>query len=109
MNVKILTNYYEEFDIKNGDTYSVSSEDKFYFYINKYNKNYAILKDKCTIITAHFRKIMELEREIEKLKSTLVETKNKIIEAELQNNDRCWFNVEIILRQLVDSISEVLK
>lgn len=51
----------------------------------------------------------ELEREIEKLKSTLVETKNKIIEAELQNNDRCWFNVEIILRQLVDSIDEVLK
>ena len=51
----------------------------------------------------------ELEKEVEKLKSTLVETKNKIIEAELQNNDRCWFNVEIILRQLVDSIDEVLK
>ena len=51
----------------------------------------------------------ELEREVEKLKSTLVETKNKIIEAELQNNDRCWFNVEIILRQTIDSINEVLK
>ena len=51
----------------------------------------------------------QAQQEIEKLKSTLVETKNKIIEAELQNNDRCWFNVEIILRQTIDSINEVLK
>lgn len=74
-----------------------------------YDKLFLAYEESRADITAHFRKIIELEREIDKLKSTLVETKNKIIEAELQNNDRCWFNVEIILRQLVDSIDEVLK
>lgn len=47
--------------------------------------------------------------EIEKLKSNLNNVRNNLIEAESQNNDKCWFNVEIILRQTIDSINEVLK
>lgn len=59
MKIKVLTDYYEEYDIKNGDIYNVKEDDKYYFYINKYNKTYAILKDKCTIISDEEKVVTE--------------------------------------------------
>lgn len=101
---------YKEFWIDNSNE---TNKDFFLYNVKRgvmnYNFQGAIHVIEYSAYEQANERIKELEREIEKLKSTLVETKNKIIEAELQNNDRCWFNVEIILRQLVDSISEVLK
>lgn len=101
---------YKEFWIDNSNE---TNKDFFLYNVKRgvmnYNFQGAIHVIEYSAYEQANERIKELEREIEKLKSTLVETKNKIIEAELQNNDRCWFNVEIILRQLVDSIDEVLK
>lgn len=54
-------------------------------------------------------KIEQLKSDNEKLRAELVRVRDEMIEVDSQNDDRCWYNLETILRQLVDSIDEVLK
>jgi hypothetical protein len=50
------------------------------------------------------RSLEQAQAEIENLKKQNEIMREALVEAEKQNDDRCWFNVEVILRQAREKV-----